>query len=568
VGSVAALSYTGAVYYSVKDEEFRKVFVQHVPGAEQAVHFAEDLKGSTPFSSYSDRVGSIKKQAEGYGDVVKGYTEKAKEASSSTVEYLQDAYAKLSGQKPLPKLPSNSPSMEEIKESAQTGIEETHTDSTPQKAVGLDNNVHKEELPRIVQIEDLQVNHRPQEHSPEPKIEIVNELPAKVIEPIILSDIILDHSEIERLRRTVEHLTELLNEAKLSDHGRGAIEDADQQLIELDQKLNRILDQHQDILQNTLRATDKLETLRHVFSMINEGYTEKLYVAQKYTKGQVDQKANDLSEIFFQERAAMMAEFNAKLTKQIDEERRKFVEEKTTQLEAQNKELETSYSRQVQKTVELEAGGRFGGIDKLIARLAVLEKHAYEAALLIDRSSFSHKLAVAISALDKATDKGYMHPFSNELSALRNIANAATGTEKLLIEIVLSSIPEELEYEGVQSMDELRKRFDYLAEEVRQSSLVSTNGGMFSHMLSITLSKLMFRKHGLVPGEDVEARLARTEYYLTENDLDSAAREMNQLKGWPKKLASGWVDDARKRLEVKQVVKIVEAEISLSNLSI
>jgi mitofilin len=76
-------------------------------------------------------------------------------------------------------------------------------------------------------------------------------------------------------------------------------------------------------------------------------------------------------------------------------------------------------------------------------------------------------------------------------------------------------------------------------------------------MISITLSKLMFKKHGLVPGEDIEARLARAEYYLKENDLDSAAREMNQLQGWPKKLASGWVDDARKRLEVKQVVKVM-----------
>jgi len=321
-------------------------------------------------------------------------------------------------------------------------------------------------------------------------------------------------------------------------------------------------------LKNTKRALERLEDLRHIFNIINQEYAEKIYVAQKYTAGQIEQKTIELSELFFQERAAMMEECNVQLTKQMEEERQKFMEVKASQLEAENKGIEKSYSRQVQRRVEVEGGGRLGGVDKLIARLAVLEKYAYESARLIDHSSFSHKLAVAISALDRATDKGSLQPFSNELSALRNIASKATGTEKQLMDTVLGSISDRLAAQGVPSMDELRTRFDNLADEVRQSSLVSTNGGMFSHMISITLSKLMFRKHGLVPGEDVEARLARTEYYLKENDLDRAAREMNQLKGWPKTLASGWIDHARKRLEVKQVVKIVEAcEDSLSNLS-
>jgi mitofilin len=537
IGSIAAFSYGGAVYYSLKDKEFRKVFVQHVPGAEYAVRHVHDMKQNADLPTYNRQAASIMKQAEEYGEMVKNYTNKAKEASSSAVDYLKDAYGKLSGQKEIPKLPSQTPSLQ-FEKQVQPKVEQSVEDSVDKDAI---------------QTEKLGADIGPLEA----KVETIKPLPLKVIEPIVLSDITLEHTQIEQLRHVVEDLTDLLNESKLSDEGRGAIEDADQQLLAIDQKLSRLLEQHHDILQSTTRASEKLEALRHIFNIINEGYTEKICVAQKYTEDQIEQKSNELSEIFFQERAAMVAEFNAKLTKQMEEERSKFIEEKTSQLDVQNKEQEKSYSRQVQKRVEVEGGGRFGGLDNLIARLAVLEKYAYEASLLIDKSSFSHRLAVAISALDRATDKEYTQPFSNELSALRNIASTATGTERQLMDTVLYSIPAGLEHEGVQSMAELRKRFDYLAEEVRQSALVSPNGGMFSHMISITLSKLMFKKHGLVPGEDIEARLARAEYYLKENDLDSAAREMNQLQGWPKKLASGWVDDARKRLEVKQVVKVM-----------
>ena len=89
---------------------------------------------------------------------------------------------------------------------------------------------------------------------------------------------------------------------------------------------------------------------------------------------------------------------------------------------------------------------------------------------MIDHSQFFHRLSVAVFALDKITDEEGMKPFSIELSVLRNIVSTAYGTEKELMETVISSIPHGLELEGVQSINELRRRFDFLAEEVRQSS--------------------------------------------------------------------------------------------------
>ncbi|KAI8584330.1 hypothetical protein K450DRAFT_219332 [Umbelopsis ramanniana AG] len=558
-GSVVAVSYCGAVYYSLGDQTFRQTFVQHVPGAQSAVQFAEHLTQQADTSSGSSV--SLKQQAEEYKEIM---TEKVKSLTSDSYEYLHDAYAKLTGQTEPPKLSSQMPTL-------PTGEDKENIEQTiPRRKKRTESLNGKEKLPAISKADNLTNAESAQlgtSNLEEQPVDIVRIVPDVAMEPIILSDITLNHHDIERIQRVFGDITQLLNESKLSDDGRGAMGDAEEQLLEINEKLNRIYEQHQDVLDGARRTSERLEALGHIFNMVQDGYNEKIYVAQKYTEGQVGEKERELSDIFYEERAAMVAEFNAKLTKQIDEERQKFMIEKSAQMADQKETLDKSYTRQVQNKVEVEGGGRLGGLDNLVARLAVLEKHAYETALLIDNASYSHRLTVAISALDKATDKGCMRSFSHELSALRKLASTATGADKELMETVLDSVPHELEFEGVQSISELRARFNYLADEVRQSSLISENGGIFSHMISITLSKLMFRKHGLVSGEDIEARLARAEYHLRENDLDSAARELNQLTGWPKKLASGWVADARKRLEVKQVIKIVEAEVAISNLA-
>lgn len=82
------------------------------------------------------------------------------------------------------------------------------------------------------------------------------------------------------------------------------------------------------------------------------------------------------------------------------------------------------------------------------------------------------------------------------------------------------------------------------------------NAGVLSHLASHLVSSFTFRRQGLVPGDDVLSVLARAEYYLNEKDLDSAARELNQLKGPAKTLLSDWLDAARRRLEVLQALEV------------
>jgi len=63
------------------------------------------------------------------------------------------------------------------------------------------------------------------------------------------------------------------------------------------------------------------------------------------------------------------------------------------------------------------------------------------------------------------------------------------------------------------------------------------------------------------------AILARADYFLLHSDLDGAAREVNELKGWQRRLANDWLVAVREHLEVRQALDVVTAEASLALLN-
>ncbi|CEI99396.1 Putative Glucose-6-phosphate 1-dehydrogenase [Rhizopus microsporus] len=135
-----------------------------------------------------------------------------------------------------------------------------------------------------------------------------------------------------------------------------------------------------------------------------------------------------------------------------------------------------------------------------------------------------------------------------------------------VIQTVLKVIPKELAEEGVNTVSELAVRFEEVAQEIRRVALVPEDGGFGSHIISSLMSYLMFKKSGLVEGDDVESILAHAEYYLKRDNLEYATRELNQLGGWPKRLARDWIQSARRHLEVKQALEVAETQAVLLSL--
>ena len=65
-----------------------------------------------------------------------------------------------------------------------------------------------------------------------------------------------------------------------------------------------------------------------------------------------------------------------------------------------------------------------------------------------------------------------------------------------------------------------------------------------------------FRRQGVVPGNDTLSILAPAGYLLNEKDLDSATRELNQLRGTVRALFQDWLEAARRRPEAHQALEV------------
>ncbi|RIA97670.1 mitochondrial inner membrane protein Mitofilin [Glomus cerebriforme] len=225
--------------------------------------------------------------------------------------------------------------------------------------------------------------------------------------------------------------------------------------------------------------------------------------------------------------------------------------------------MQRRWIRDVKVMVEQERGGRLARLDNINHKLKILERISIDNVERLDKSLKAHRLWCALRSLQDAVEQPHRTPFVNQITAMKQLSSADE-----VVTTVLSTIDDNVANNGVDSVSDLSARFAIVREQVRRASLVPENGGVFAHLLSYMFSKILFHKHGLVKGNDVESILARVQFYLNENDLDTATRELNQLKGWPKKLAKDWIKAARNHLEIKQAIEVIETQATLSSLSV
>lgn len=224
---------------------------------------------------------------------------------------------------------------------------------------------------------------------------------------------------------------------------------------------------------------------------------------------------------------------------------------------AQGIELQRRWIREIKVRVEQERGGRLAKLDELSADLKRLERIALDNANYLDDNIRIHALWSALRTVVSAVITSPVRkPFREELRVLRHIAAAR---EDPVVSVALDSLEQtDIPDVGVEPFADLTLWFtSEVSPKVSEVALVpDENAGVLSYLASRALSGLRFRRHGLVQGDDVLSVLARAEHYLNEKDLDSAARELNQLKGPAKALLHDWLEAARKRLEVQQALDV------------
>jgi mitofilin len=218
--------------------------------------------------------------------------------------------------------------------------------------------------------------------------------------------------------------------------------------------------------------------------------------------------------------------------------------------------MQRRWLREIQVRVEQERGGRLARLEELSADIKRLERVALDNSAFLDENMRVHALWSALRAFNNAVEGPERKPFREELRVLRHIT---TAKEDPVISAVLESLEgSDIPDIGVEPLADLASWFTTsVVPRVSSVALVpDQDAGVLSHLASHFFSSFRFPRYGLVPGSDVLSVLARAEYYMNEKDLDSAARELNQLKGTAKVLLSDWLNAARQRLEVLQALEV------------
>lgn len=126
---------------------------------------------------------------------------------------------------------------------------------------------------------------------------------------------------------------------------------------------------------------------------------------------------------------------------------------------------------------------------------------------------------------------------------------------------------------GIPTAAELRLRFKVVRKEVRKASLIPEFAPNFlGQAVGSALAAISWRPaegskvdRSTIGGNDVEDQLASVAYYLDLNDLPSALKEANHIKGYPRMLMADWESAAKDRMAADQVVSVLKSEMALKH---
>lgn len=513
-------AYSGATYYALKNEAFHDTFTTYVPGGEQFLDLLEDWATDDTVQQYYNQAKELKDKTVNETESLKKYASKANETAQDWYEYVSDAIAQLTGEKEAPIAPGTGPS------------------PSASKRYRLRSNKKPEAL-------FANVIHST-ETTPVPKFDKSEE------------EIINDFA------KTVQGLVTMLNEAGMSGHGKRLVDFATRDIEILDKTFALVKAEESRFKRELIILQADLNKNVELVEKHRQEVIEKVQAAEDKSAAMVASHVKQVEKDIADNTAELEKQLKEIHAKELASQRQHYLNELETELKNKAIEIQAQYVKQVQDQVESERGGRLSNIEGLASKQSELENLAYADAELLDDTRKAHQLVAAIDAFKRAALSGQQTQFELELATLKHLS-AKTPFAKVgerqsdeLIQLVTSSIQQHVAKHGITSLAQLSERFETVAREVRRASLIpEEDASMISHLVSIVLSSFMFTKKGLVPGDDVESRLARAKYYLnTEKDLESAAREMNQLSGWPKRLSLDWLDEARRHLEVKQALEV------------
>ncbi|KAH9868749.1 MICOS complex subunit mic60 [Plenodomus biglobosus] len=519
---LSGLGYAGGVWYSLVSDNFHDFFTEYVPFGEDAVAYFEEREFRRRFPG---RAGQprLHPQISGENKVTipgkSGLTARVAQNEGADLATTGPHVSAVGDNKTVgsageaPKVASDSG-----KPAAKSSPEKKPAEPTPAA-----KEVAKEAEPAkpIVQLDHLNV--------------------PSATEPVV-QDVV----------KIVNDIITVINADKAHD-GRynSALDKAKSELAKVVSDINAM----KEGLQKS--AEEKIKAAHSEFEEAAKELVQRL-------DHQMQEQETHWKEEYENERERLSKAYHDKIQAELEAAHKVYEQKLKNQLLEQSIQLQKSFTANVRDRVEAERDGRLGKLNELSSSVHELEKLTAEWNEVVDANLKTQHLVVAVEAVKSALETQIIpKPFVSELAALKEIA-----ADDPVVSAAIASINPAAYQRGIPSPALLIDRFRRVAAEVRKAALLPEDAGVASHIASLAMSKVLFKKSGLAVGGDVEAVLARTEILLEEGDLDAAAREMNGLQGWAKVLSKDWLSECRRVLEVRQALDVIATEARLNSLLI
>lgn len=531
---LSALGYAGGVWYSLVSDNFHDFFTEYVPFGEDAVAYFEEREFRRRFPG---RAGEPRLHPQVTGENKVTIPGK----SGLTSRLATGSEVDLAAKGPHVSAVADSPKAAHDKASPSPKV----ASSAPPKGAQEQKDASKEESSQKL----LPKGDVKPEPAKETKTAAVT--PAKPIPQI-------DHLAVPQagepvvqdVVKIVNDIITVINADSSRDHKYdSALEKAKSDLGKVVSDIN--------LLKASIQKTAE--------DQINAAHTEFDGAAKELVQRldhQMKAQETQWKEEYENERERLAQAYRERMRSELEAAQKVYEQRLKNELLEQSITLQRHFASSVRDQVEKEREGRLGKLNELSSSVQELEKLTAEWNQVVDANLKTQHLVVAVEAVKSALENQVVpKPFTTELAALKEIA-----ADDPVVGAAIASINPAAYQRGIPNSAQLIDRFRRVAQEVRKAALLPEDAGVASHLASLAMSKVLFKKSGLAVGQDVEAVLARTEALLEEGDLDAAAREMNGLQGWAKVLSKDWLGECRRVLEVKQALDVIATEARLQSL--
>ncbi|KAK4366786.1 hypothetical protein RND71_014666 [Anisodus tanguticus] len=292
---------------------------------------------------------------------------------------------------------------------------------------------------------------------------------------------------------------------------------------------------------------------------------EKKYMKERYEKELKDARARELmyaereailDKELKKERAKAIAALKS-LKENLEEEHKAELEEKEAEAELKLKKAQELGKAELDAAIASEKASQVEKMAEANLHINALCMAFYARSEEARQSHSVHKLALGVLALEDALSRGL--PIQKEIEVLHTSLEGIDNNS--LVELVLSSLPEETRRYGSDTVLQLNHKASAMIRTLRHFSLIPPGGGgILTHSLASVASWLKVREADQ-SGDGIESLINRVESFLAQGKLSEAADALEKgLKDThAAAVVDDWVKHARNRAITEQALTLLQS---------